>query len=167
MYFSDDEIFSRPLYANVYRKMWISAVSLCYTEPKPPKRRKNMAQKKVPQAAAELEKKQTRFAFACVANILYIIPCLSCLAMGILIDGFSPKFIFAIVTMLLNLPASLIILNFYKKKSGRSAAIAICGVLLALHLVCCPVVGAWYIIMAPSFVLYCLIIAWSEIIVNH
>ena len=126
-----------------------------------------MAQKKNVSAAAELEKKQTRFAFACVANILYIIPCLSCLAMGILIDGFSPKFIFAIATMLLNLPSSLIILNLYKKKTGRPAAIAVCGVLLALHLVCCPIMGAWYIIMAPSFILFCLIIAWSDIIVNH
>ena len=126
-----------------------------------------MPQKKPLSTAEQAEKRQTRFAFACVANILYIIPCLSCLAMGILIDGFAPQFIAAIVTMLLNLPASLIILNLYKKKSGRMTAVVICAVMLALHLVCCPLLGAWYIIMAPSFILYCLIIAWSEIIVNH
>jgi len=128
---------------------------------------KNMAAKKPLTSREQAEKRRTRFAFACVANILYIIPCLSCLAMGVLIDGFKPVFIFAIVTMLLNLPVSLVILHLYKKKSGRMAAVMICAVMLVMHLVCCTLIGAWYIIMAPSFVLYCLIIAWSEIIVNH
>ena len=126
-----------------------------------------MDEKKPLSSAAQAEKRQTRFAFACVANILYIIPCLSCLAMGVLIDGFVPTFIFAIVTMILNLPASLVILNLYKKKSGRMTAVIICALMLILHLVCCPLIGVWYIIMAPSFILYCLIIAWSEIITNH
>ena len=126
-----------------------------------------MAQKKSLTAAQLAEKRQTRFAFACVANILYIIPCLSCLAMAVLIDGFVPSFVIAIVTMLLNLPVSLVILDLYKKKKGRGIAIILCAVMLVLHLVCCMMIGAWYIIMAPSFILYCLIIAWSEIILNH
>lgn len=120
--------------------------------------------KKTPDLTAAAEKKQSRFAFCCVANILYIIPCLSCLAMGIMLDGFKGAFILALVTMLLNLPASLLILNQYKKKKSRTPTIAISIVMLAMHLISAPVVGTWYIIMAPSFVLYCLIIAWSDVI---
>lgn len=117
---------------------------------------------------AELtEKKQNRFIFACVANILYIIPCLSCLAMAILLDGFTAPFGVAIVIMLANIPVSLIALNRYNKKTGRNLVVILSAVLLLLHLAACPLLGAWYIIMAPSFILYCLIIAWSEIIVNH
>lgn len=126
-----------------------------------------MPQKKNLTPAELAEKKQNRFVFACVANILYIIPCLSCLAMGILLDGFSSPFIIAAVTMLANLPVSLVILNRYNKKTGRSLVILLSAVVMVLHLVTCPLLGAWYIIMAPSFVLYCLIIAWSEIVVNH
>lgn len=120
--------------------------------------------KKSPNLTDQTEKKQNRFAFCCIANILYIIPCLSCLAMAIMLDGFKLPFIFAIVTMVLNLPVSLIILNQYKKKKSRTPTVAVSIVMLALHLITAPVVGTWYIIMAPSFVLYCLIIAWSDVI---
>lgn len=84
--------------------------------------------------------------------------------MAIMLDGFKLPFIFAIVTMVLNLPVSLIILNQYKKKKSRTPTVAVSIVMLALHLITAPVVGTWYIIMAPSFVLYCLIIAWSDVI---
>lgn len=118
-------------------------------------------------SAQQAEKKQNRFLFACIANILYIIPCLSCLAMAILIDGFSTPYIIAIVTMIANLPVSLVILNRYKKKTGRNLIILLSVIIMLLHIISCPLLGTWYIIMAPSFVLYCLIIAWSEIVVNH
>lgn len=117
--------------------------------------------------AALAEKRQSRFLFTCVANILYIIPCLSCLAMAILLDGFSAPFGIAVGTMLLNLPVSLIAINRYNKKTGRMLVIALAAVLMAMHVVCCPLLGAWYIIMAPSFVLCCLMIAWSDVVVNH
>lgn len=113
---------------------------------------------------AQAEKKQTRFIFACVANILYIIPCLSCLAMGVMLDGFSSSFILAIITMVLNLPASIVILNRYKKKANRPLCIAISAAVMVMHIISAPLLGAWYIIMSPSFVLYCLIIAWSDVI---
>lgn len=117
--------------------------------------------------SAQSEKKQNRFVFACVANILYIIPCLSCLAMGILLDGFGGSFVFAIVTMVLNLPASLIFLNMYKKKKGRMTCTVISAVIMLLHIVSIFFIGTWYLIMAPSFLLYCLIIAWSDVVENH
>lgn len=123
--------------------------------------------KKITDLTEASEKKQNRFVFCCIANILYIIPCLSCLGMGIMLDGFTGSFIFALVTMVLNLPASLIILNQFKKKQGRTLTIVVSAVVIAMHLISAPLIGTWYIIMAPSFVLYCLIIAWSGVITTR
>ena len=127
-----------------------------------------MQKKNSTPSPAELrEKRQSRFIFTAVANILYIIPCLSCMAMAILLEGFTPSFIAALAVMLLNLPVCLIVISRYNKKSGRKAVIALAAVMLALHVICCPLVGVWYIVMAPSFVLYCLMIAWSDVVGNH
>ena len=113
------------------------------------------------------EKKNTRYIFACVANILYIMPCILCLAFGILSDGFSAPFLLAIVTALLAIPVAFTGLYCYKIKRGRAAVLALAAVQLGMHVVSAFLVTTWYLILAPAFLLTLVLIASSGVIANH
>ncbi len=108
------------------------------------------------------EKRDSRFIFACIAGILYIVPCLSCLAFGILSDGMSYRFVLAIVTAVASLPISLIGLSCYKKKSGRMMLTAAAMLHIALHIATAIVCSTWYIILIPSLILTAIIITSSK-----
>ena len=113
------------------------------------------------------EKATTRYIFACVANILYVMPGIMCLAFGILSDGFSAPFLIAIVTALLAVPTAFTGLYCYKIKKGRPAVLALAAVQLVMHVVSAFLVTAWYLILAPAFLLTHLLIATSKVIENH
>ncbi|MBE6541085.1 MAG: hypothetical protein E7672_01395 [Ruminococcaceae bacterium] len=114
------------------------------------------------------EKKQTRFLFTCVANILYVFPCL--MSLGIVMaseGGVTPPLIFAFATVILAVPFAILVLNLYKKKKGRTLAILCSAVMIALHIVCASLLGTWYLVLAPAMILDALLIVWSDVIVNH
>ena len=113
------------------------------------------------------EKRQTRFIFTCIGNILYIIPCLSCLFLGVASDGWSNAFLIALITIGLALPAALFAMHAFKVKKLRGLVILADAVMLALHLVSALLVGSWYLVMAPAFFLFVLNIVWSDVIVNR
>lgn len=113
------------------------------------------------------EKANTRFIFAGVANVLYIAPCIMCLAFGILSDGFSTPFIAAIATAVLAAPVSFIALYCYKQKKGRSLVLISAAVLLVCHIVTAVLITTWYLILAPSLVLTLILIAYSNVIEDH
>ncbi|MBO4933208.1 MAG: hypothetical protein J6N32_10405 [Clostridia bacterium] len=120
-----------------------------------------------PQLQAPNEKIITRYIFACVANILYVMPGIMCLAFGILSDGFSAPFLIAIITALLAVPTAFTGLYCYKIKKGRPAVLAVAAVQLAMHVVSACLVTAWYLILAPAFILTLILIATSKVIENH
>ncbi|MBE6710643.1 MAG: hypothetical protein E7579_05935 [Ruminococcaceae bacterium] len=119
------------------------------------------------QLQAPNEKIITRYIFACVANILYVMPGIMCLAFGILSDGFSAPFLIAIITALLAVPTAFTGLYCYKIKKGRPAVLAVAAVQLAMHVVSACLVTAWYLILAPAFILTLILIATSKVIENH
>lgn len=114
-----------------------------------------------------LDKKTTRYLFTCIGSILYIMPCASCIALGGASEGFTFPFIFALIVTVLALPAGLLGMFAFRKKAYRFLVIAFDAVLIALHFACAFLVGTWYVIMAPAFLLYVLMIAWSDVIVNQ
>lgn len=120
-----------------------------------------------PQLQAPNGKIITRYIFACVANILYVMPGIMCLAFGILSDGFSAPFLIAIITALLAIPTAFTGLYCYKIKKGRPAVLAVAAVQLAMHVVSACLVTAWYLILAPAFILTLILIATSKVIENH
>lgn len=120
-----------------------------------------------PQLQTPNEKVSTRYIFACVANILYVMPGIMCLAFGILSDGFSTPFLIAIVTALLAVPTAFAGLYCYKIKKGRPIVLALAVVQLAMHVVSACLVTAWYLILAPAFILTLILIATSKVIENH
>ena len=120
-----------------------------------------------PQLQAPNEKIITRYIFACVANILYVMPGIMCLAFGILSDGFSAPFLIAIITALLAVPTAFTGLYCYKIKKGRPAVLAVAAVQLAMDVVSACLVTAWYLIRAPAFILTLILIATSKVIENH
>lgn len=120
-----------------------------------------------PQLQVPNEKIITRYIFACVANILYVMPGIMCLAFGILSDGFSAPFLIAIITALLAVPTAFTGLYCYKIKKGRPAVLAVAAVQLAMHVVSACLVTAWYLILAPAFILTLILIATSKVIENH
>lgn len=123
--------------------------------------------KKTPPVSSSTEKANTRYIFACVANILYIAPCIMCLAFGILSDGFSNSFIIALVTAVLAAPVSFTGLYCYRKRSGRNVVIFLSAILLVCHVISAIFITSWYIILAPSFVLTLVLVATSKVIENH
>lgn len=114
------------------------------------------------------EKKQTRFLFTCVANILYVIPCLMSLGVTAMYDGgLRPITLFALITTVLAIPFALYVMHLFNKKTGRRKAVACALAMIALHIVCAVNFGAWYIVMAPAMILDILMIIWSDIITLH
>ena len=109
------------------------------------------------------DKAVNRYVFTCIGMIMYIMPCLSCLGIGMVSEGgVSPAFIFAIVVELLSIPVGLMGINALKKPGLRMWCILCAGILMALHVVCAVMLLTWYLIMAPTFILLALYIAWSN-----
>lgn len=118
-----------------------------------------------PTSASGKDKPLNRFVFACIGMILYIMPCLSCLGIGVVSEGgISPVFIFAFVLELLSIPVGLLGINSIKRPQLHTWCIISAAVLLALHIVCAVFLGVWYLIMAPTFILLALYIAWSSVV---
>lgn len=120
-----------------------------------------------PQLQSPDEKVNTRYIFACVANILYVMPGIMCLAFGILSDGFSTPFLIAIITALLAVPTAFTGLYCYKIKKGRPIVLILAAVQLVMHVVSACLVTTWYLILAPAFILTLILIATSKVIENH
>ncbi|MBQ8332292.1 MAG: hypothetical protein IJX93_00790 [Clostridia bacterium] len=113
------------------------------------------------------EKAQNRYIFCCIALILYTMPCLSCLMLPILTEGMTFPNIAAVSVVLLGIAGGLIGINRFKAKRGRGIVILTAAVLLVLHFIAAFLIGTWYIIMAPEFVLLILLIAWSDVVEKH
>ena len=117
------------------------------------------------QSAPGENKAVNRYVFTCIGMIMYIMPCLSCLGIGIASEGgISSMFIFAIVVELLSIPLGLMGINALKKPSLRKWCILLAAVLMVLHVLCAVSLLTWYLIMAPTFILLVLFIAWSGVV---
>ena len=110
------------------------------------------------------EKRQNRYIFCCIALILYTMPCLSCLMLPILTEGMTMPNTVATAVVLLGIAGGLVGINRFKAKRGRGVVILTASVLLLLHFAAAFLIGTWYIIMAPEFVLLILQIAWSDVV---
>ncbi len=133
---------------------------------------KNQPQKSAQQSAKSSgktagEKRQTVFIFTCIGGILYVVPALSAVFLGVTADGMSMGFILGIVAVVLGIPNSLFAMHAFSKRKFRPFVIAAASVLIALHLVCLPMLGAWYFILSPALILLVLMIVFSSVIENH
>ena len=112
----------------------------------------------------KLEKRRSAYLFACAGGMLWVVPALSSLLIGILTDGMSAGFGLAIAVLLLGVPNSLFALSAYRKKKGRGIVIACGGLLIALHLVTAFFIRPWYAILSPALILLIVMIAVSDVI---
>lgn len=113
------------------------------------------------------EKANTRYIFSCVANILYVAPCIMCLAFGVMTEGFTVPFLLAFIAAAMALPVAFTGLYCYKQHKGRRIVLALAAVQLVLHIVTAVLVTTWYLILAPAFILTLVLIASSKVIENH
>lgn len=113
------------------------------------------------------EKRQTAYLFSCAGGILWVVPAVSSLFIGIMTDGMSAGFVLAIAALVLGIPNSLFAMAAYRKKSGRGAVIALDCVLAALHVASAVFIKTWYVILSPALILLVVMIAVSDVIVNH
>ena len=130
------------------------------------KQQQNRRQPQVPLQSAS-EKANSRYIFACVANIMYVMPGLMCLAFGILSDGFSAAFLVAIITAVLGIPVAFTGLYCYKQHKGRPLVLALAAVQLGMHVLSAYLVITWYLILLPAFILTLVLVANSKVIENH
>ena len=113
-------------------------------------------------------KRQTVFLFTCIGGILYVIPALSALYLGVISDGaWTPGFILGMAAAVLGIPNSLFAIHAFGKKRYRPLVCSFAALLIALHLIVLPQLGAWYFILSPAFVLLVLMIVFSGVITEH
>ena len=129
-------------------------------------RNRNQRQAAAP-GKSRAEKRQTAYLFSCAGGMLWVVPAISSLVIGILSDGMSAGFGLAIAVLLLGIPNSLFALSAYRKKKGRVPVIAADAVLIALHLCAAWFIRPWYVILSPALILLCVMIAVSDVIGNR
>ena len=116
---------------------------------------------------SKAEKRQTAFLFSCVGGILWVVPGLSSLALGILSDGMSPAFGAAIAVLLLGIPNSLFAMDSFSKRKRRAAVVSCDAVLIAMHAAVAFFVRSWFMSLSPAAVLLLVMILVSDVIENH
>ena len=99
------------------------------------------------------EKMRDRYIFACVALILYVMPAVTCLGMIYATGGSLQNMVIGMIVSVLAVPLGLTGMYFYKKQSGRLLMGAFCVLLAAGHVLSAVLLGGWYLMMAPHFVL--------------
>ena len=99
------------------------------------------------------EKMRDRYIFACVALILSVMPAVTCLGMIYATGGSLQNMVIGMIVSVLAVPLGLTGMYFYKKQSGRLLMGAFCVLLAAGHILSAVLLGGWYLMMAPHFVL--------------
>ena len=112
----------------------------------------------------DYEKKQNRFIFCCIGLILYAMPCMSCLMIPILTEGFTPAMTAALAAVAAGIAAGFFGMSRFKAKTGRSLVILTASAVIALHILAAVLIGTWYIILAPELILLVLLMIWSDVI---
>lgn len=112
----------------------------------------------------DFEKRQNRFIFCCIGLILYAMPCMSCLMIPILSEGFTPAMTAALITVAAGVAEGFLGMNRFKVKKGRPVLILSAAVILALHILTAFLLRTWYIILAPELILLVLLMLWSDVI---
>ncbi|MBR5366207.1 MAG: hypothetical protein IK132_08220 [Clostridia bacterium] len=113
-----------------------------------------------------LTKRQTAFLFTCIGGILYVVPALSALYLGVISEGWTPGFILGMAAAVLGIPNSLFAIHAYGKKRYRPLVCSFAALLIVLHLIVLPQLGSWYLILSPAIVLLVLMIVFSGVITD-
>ena len=115
-------------------------------------------------SGGQLTKRQTAFLFSCIGGILYVVPAVSALYLGVVTDGMSPGFLLGFAAMLLGIPNSLFAINAYGKHRYRPLVCLFAAVLIVLHLAALFLLRTWYAILSPALILLILMIVFSGVI---
>ncbi len=103
-------------------------------------------------------------AFSCIGGILYVVPAVSALYLGVVTDGMSPGFLLGAAAMLLGIPNSLFAINAYGKHKYRPLVCVFAAALIVLHLAALFLLRTWYAILSPALILLILMIVFSGVI---
>lgn len=117
-----------------------------------PKKKQTTRQVVTPKKSPE-EKRRDRYVFACVAMILYVMPAVSCLGLVYATGGSVQNMIIGIIVAVLAVPVGLVGMALYKKQKGRMLMALLCMLLCVGHVGSAVLLGGWYAVMAPQFVL--------------
>ncbi len=112
------------------------------------------------------EKRRDRYVFACVALILYVMPAVSCLGMVYLTGGGVKNMVIGMIVSVLAVPLGLLGMFFYKKQKGRLVMAGLCCLLAAGHILSAVLLGGWYLVMVPHFILILVCISGLQCIEN-
>ena len=116
-------------------------------------KRNTAPQKPAAPAKTPAEKRRDRFVFACVALILYVMPAVTCLGMVYATGGSVQNMAVGMIVSVLAVPLGLLGMALYKKQKGRLLMAAACMLLAAGHILSAVLLGGWYLVMVPHFIL--------------
>ncbi len=110
------------------------------------------------------EKCRNRYLFGALGQILYAMPSFALVGMIYVMGAALPGLIAAAVTVVWGIVLGFIALVFMKKNHGRTLLTALCFIAIVPHIVSLLLLGGWYAILLPAFLLNMLLLSGMKAI---
>lgn len=131
---------------------------------KPMKPKKKTTQN-IPSAVQTPEEKcRSRYLFGALGQILYAMPSLALVGMIYVMGAALPGLIAAVVTVLMGIAVGFAALACMKKNRGRMLLSALCFAAVVPHVISLLLLGGWYAILLPAFLLDMLLLSGMKAI---
>ena len=105
------------------------------------------------EALAKAAKQQTRYIYACVGLLLYTMPGVACVALGVAMGAAKAWMIAGAVMMFISAGLGFLGLMLMSKYKGKVLMRILTLLMACLIVVPVPFVGAWYLVFLPVFIL--------------
>ena len=110
------------------------------------------------------EKCRNRYLFGALGQILYAMPSLALVGMISVMGASLPGLIAAVVTVLAGIAVGFAALAFMKRNRGQLPLTALCFAAIVPHIVSLLLLGGWYAILLPAFLLDMLLLSGRKAI---
>ena len=110
------------------------------------------------------EKCRNRYLFGALGQILYAMPSLALIGMIYVMGAALPGLIAAAVTVVCGIAVGFVALSLMKKNRGRTLLTALCFAAIVPHVVSLLLLGGWYAILLPAFLLDMLLLSGRKAI---
>lgn len=112
------------------------------------------------------EKCRNRYLFGALGQILYAMPSLALVGMIYVMGAALPGLIAAAITVLMGIAIGFAALALMKKNRGRLLLTVLCFAAIVPHIASLLLLGGWYAILLPSFLLDMLLLSGVKTIGN-
>lgn len=105
------------------------------------------------------EKLRTRYVFGALGQILYAMPAFALLGMVFVMGGSVAGIVVGGVTVLYGIAVGFMALSLIRKNKGKKLLTALCFTALLPHVASLLLLGGWYAVLLPIFLLDMLLLS--------